>query len=566
MLGRGPCSRHVACSKVYAMGEVDVHALRDVDLDLVEGELVVLLGPSGSGKSTLLNILGGLDVATTGHGAGSADSRPDHAPTKPLTEYRRQHVGFVFQFYNLIPSLTARENVALVTEIVDHPMTPEEALALVGPRRIVSITFPRSCRAASSSAWPLRAPSPSVRRRCSATSRPARSIWPPASSCSRPSSASTETWAPRPSSSPTTRRSRVWPTRSSGSPMGAWRRSSAPTRKLSPQDLAVVRRALSRLGAQSQAAARPVGDEGRRRIAIALVIGAGIAMFVAYLSNFDSLETARDAYYARHALRRRVRRSARAPPNAWPTALRLVPGVEDVETRVVADVVLDVPGLAEPATGRLVSIPARRTGRGSTSSVMRRGTWVVAAIGPTRWWRARPSSRRARLRARRARGRRSSTAAAATLTIVGVAISPEYLFSIRPGELVPDPEAVRRVLDGARGARRAPSRWRAAFNDVAVALAPDSRARCRGRRARPAARALRRTRRVAAGAAVLELDARERARPAADVRVLRSADLPARGRLRAQHRAHARPRACSGPNWRRSRRSATPIASSPGTT
>ncbi len=118
-------------TKIYRMGEVEVPALRGVDLDLFEGEFVVLLGPSGSGKSTLLNILGGLDVPTS----GSVRYR-DHDLTKDddahLTGYRRKHVGFVFQFYNLIPSLTARENVALVTEIAAHPMTPEEALGLVG--------------------------------------------------------------------------------------------------------------------------------------------------------------------------------------------------------------------------------------------------------------------------------------------------------------------------------------------------------------------------------------------------------------------------------------------------
>ena len=117
-------------TKTYRMGEVDVPALRDVDLELGEGELVVLLGPSGSGKSTLLNILGGLDVPTS----GEVEYRGDNlgaADDAALTEYRRHHVGFVFQFYNLIPSLTARENVALVTEIVEHPMTPEAALEMV---------------------------------------------------------------------------------------------------------------------------------------------------------------------------------------------------------------------------------------------------------------------------------------------------------------------------------------------------------------------------------------------------------------------------------------------------
>jgi putative ABC transport system ATP-binding protein len=118
-------------TKVYGRGEVEVHALRGVDLDLFVGEFVVLLGPSGSGKSTLLNILGGLDVPTAGvvRFSGHELTEDDDAA---LTRYRREHVGFVFQFYNLIPSLTARENVALVTEIASDPMKPEEALALVG--------------------------------------------------------------------------------------------------------------------------------------------------------------------------------------------------------------------------------------------------------------------------------------------------------------------------------------------------------------------------------------------------------------------------------------------------
>ena len=118
-------------TKTYPMGEVQVHALQGVDLDLFEGEFVVILGPSGSGKSTLLNILGGLDAPT----GGSVTFR-DHdlvgADEAGLTRYRREHVGFVFQFYNLIPSLTACENVALVTQIAQHPMDPVEALRLVG--------------------------------------------------------------------------------------------------------------------------------------------------------------------------------------------------------------------------------------------------------------------------------------------------------------------------------------------------------------------------------------------------------------------------------------------------
>jgi len=113
------------------MGEVSVHALRGVDLELFGGEMMVLLGPSGSGKSTLLNILGGLDRASGGT-VLYRDLDITAAGDKELTQYRRSHVGFVFQFYNLIPSLTALENVAAVTEIADKPMRPEEALELVG--------------------------------------------------------------------------------------------------------------------------------------------------------------------------------------------------------------------------------------------------------------------------------------------------------------------------------------------------------------------------------------------------------------------------------------------------
>jgi putative ABC transport system ATP-binding protein len=117
-------------TKVYRMGEVDVHALRGISLDIQSGEFIVLLGPSGSGKSTLLNIIGGLDVPTAGR-VTYRDRELTAADESALTEYRRHHVGFVFQFYNLIPSLTARENVALVTDIVRDPMTPERALELV---------------------------------------------------------------------------------------------------------------------------------------------------------------------------------------------------------------------------------------------------------------------------------------------------------------------------------------------------------------------------------------------------------------------------------------------------
>ncbi|HEU4535328.1 MAG TPA: ABC transporter ATP-binding protein [Polyangiaceae bacterium] len=120
-----------AVTKTYHVGEVDVPALRGVDFDLSEGELLILLGASGSGKSTLLNILGGLDVPSTGR-VFYRDLELTNASEALLTDYRRRRVGFVFQFYNLMPSLTAHENVALATELADDPLEPDEALALVG--------------------------------------------------------------------------------------------------------------------------------------------------------------------------------------------------------------------------------------------------------------------------------------------------------------------------------------------------------------------------------------------------------------------------------------------------
>ena len=128
----GPAVFHLhGVSKVYTLGEVTVQALKQVDLDLYAGEFVVLLGPSGSGKSTLVNILGGLDVPTGGE-VYYLDHNLTALDDQALTLFRREHVGFVFQFYNLIPSLTALENVSLVTEIAEKPMDPQEALKLVG--------------------------------------------------------------------------------------------------------------------------------------------------------------------------------------------------------------------------------------------------------------------------------------------------------------------------------------------------------------------------------------------------------------------------------------------------
>jgi len=126
-----PVFRISGLTKLYRTGDVEIRALSDVEMTLFEGELAVLLGPSGSGKSTLLNIVGGLDSATSGT-VFFREAEITAMSERQLTLYRRDHVGFVFQFYNLIPSLSARENVALVTEIAKDPMAPEEALSLVG--------------------------------------------------------------------------------------------------------------------------------------------------------------------------------------------------------------------------------------------------------------------------------------------------------------------------------------------------------------------------------------------------------------------------------------------------
>lgn len=129
--GSAPAFQAAGLNKIYRTGETEVHALRDVDLEIAQGEVLVLLGPSGSGKSTLLNILGGLDRPTSGS-LRYRDHDLVRADEAALTQFRRTHVGFIFQFYNLIPSLTAEENVRLVTDIAEGPMAPGDALKLIG--------------------------------------------------------------------------------------------------------------------------------------------------------------------------------------------------------------------------------------------------------------------------------------------------------------------------------------------------------------------------------------------------------------------------------------------------
>lgn len=131
MVGRDIVLCAQAVDKVYQSGEVEIHALRGVSLEFYQSEFIVLLGASGSGKSTLLNIIGGLDTPSAGKVFYKHEELTQYSRNK-LTVFRRKHVGFVFQFYNLIPSLSALENVALVTEIASNPMRPDDALALVG--------------------------------------------------------------------------------------------------------------------------------------------------------------------------------------------------------------------------------------------------------------------------------------------------------------------------------------------------------------------------------------------------------------------------------------------------
>lgn len=180
-------------TKIYKMGEVEVHALRGADLELYSGGLVVFLGPSGSGKSTLLNILGGLDTATSGFVSYRGKDLTG-AGEKELTEYRRFHVGFVFQFYNLIPSLTARENVAIVTEIAVNPMVPEEALALVGLTERLD-HFPAQLSGGEQQRVAIARAISKTRRFCSAMNRRGRLIPRRGSWCSKPWSESIGNWA-----------------------------------------------------------------------------------------------------------------------------------------------------------------------------------------------------------------------------------------------------------------------------------------------------------------------------------------------------------------------------------
>jgi putative ABC transport system ATP-binding protein len=298
-------------TKVYGSGDVEVHALRGVDIELHPAELVVLLGPSGSGKSTLLNILGGLDSASSGR-VWFRDQELTALDERGLTRYRREHVGFVFQFYNLIPSLTAEENVALVTEIADHPMSAAEALRLVGlgerlhhfPAQLSGGEQQRVAIARAIAKRPglLLCDEPTAR----STAAPA--FW-----FSKRSNRFTRSSARRRCSSRTMQSSPTWPIACSSSAMAAYRRNAATRggarRRSCPGDAAPAR---------SQAL-RDLWHIKGQVLAIALVIASGVGLLVMSLSSLVALDETARAYYDRYRFANVFAQVERAP-STWSSA------------------------------------------------------------------------------------------------------------------------------------------------------------------------------------------------------------------------------------------------------
>eukprot|EP01030_Chromulinospumella_sphaerica_P002684 gene2684-2626_t len=279
-------------SKVYRMGDNEIHALRDVDLDLQPGEFVVLLGASGSGKSTLLNILGGLDRPTSGR-VRYRDHELTSATVGELTQFRREHVGFVFQFYNLIPSLTAFENVALVTEIAASPMDPDEALGLVGMLVLSVLQHVNQT---------LGTITVVITHNAAIAAMADRVI-------------------------------RI----SSGRIVEVQRNvTKAMLGRMLWRDLWHLRGQL---------------------VAAALVVACGISVLLALRGTYQSLLLAQTDYYQTHRLAD-VFAHLRRAPDSLAEQMRQWPGVAQVQTRLVVEVTVDVPGLAEPAIAKLVSVPS----------------------------------------------------------------------------------------------------------------------------------------------------------------------------------------------------------------
>ncbi|MEZ5459473.1 MAG: ATP-binding cassette domain-containing protein [Steroidobacteraceae bacterium] len=445
-------------------GESAVHALRGLDLTVEHGELLVLLGPSGSGKSTLLNILGGLDRPTSGHarfrdldlvGAGDAE----------ITQYRRHHVGFVFQFYNLIASLTAEENVELVTEIADRPMSALEALDLVGlaPRRH---HFPAQLSGGEQQRVADRprhceAPDRAALRRADRCAR-CRDRHPRARvDRGRQCAARHDDPADHPQ-----RRHR--PHRRPGRPLRGWADPlrSTPTRSGScprsctgdPHRAAFDRklvRDLSRLWLQI--------------IAVGAVLGCGIGLYVMATGMCGSLERARDDYYARARMADLAASVVRAPLRVA-GELEAIPGVDAIETRISGVGLVDLPGVTEPVSAQLVSLPLDRPLR-VNDLVLREGRLPAplrdAEIVVNEAFAAahdlRPGSRLTAL----IYGKRRA------LEVVGIGGSPEFVFAVAPGELLPEPKRFGVFWMGREALARAFD-LDGAFNDVVLRLARDA--------------------------------------------------------------------------------------------
>ena len=451
-------------TKVYRMGEVEVAALRGVDLDLYAGEFVVLLGPSGSGKSTLLNILGGLDMRDFGRG-DATPSRTSRVPDdRELTAFRRDHVGFVFQFYNLIPSLTARENVAAVTEIARSPMRPEAALELVGMGARLD-HFPAQLsggeqqRVAIARAIAKQPGGAAVRRadwraRLDDGHRRARGAGerqpPPRHHHRRDHPQRGDRRDGRP-----------------GDPHGGWT-NRGQRAQCDPQVAAgarVVMRALDRK------LWRDLWHLRGMVAAISLVLLGGISTFVMSRVTYESLATTQQRYYADQHFADLFVGLVRAP-EALAGRLADVPGVDRVETRVVAAVNLEIPGYDEPVTGR-IHLAARAGWAPAQRAVVEARTLARSRFG-RRGDRERGIRRGTGPGARGFAGRRSSRAAARPWPSSGSAISPEYMYAIPPGAIFPDHERYA-ILWMSRRALATAFDMEGAFNDASFSLQPGAR-------------------------------------------------------------------------------------------
>ena len=380
--------RVTGLGKVYRTGDVEVHALRGVDFTASRGEFIVILGPSGSGKSTFLNIIGGLDRASAGE-AWFEDHELTRLDEAGLTRYRRDHVGFIFQFYNLVPSLTARENVQLVTEISRQPMTPQEALALVGLEDRMD-----------------HFPGPALRRRAAARGHCPRHRQAPRRAALRRAHgrARFEDRHPRAGSAdarecrdrsdharhhPQCRDRRRSQTGWCGSPMAQSRRNSAmrgasPLRPFPGKAMRALHiklwRDIIRLWPQA--------------LAIAMVMAAGVATLILGAGAHDSLATTSARYYETNRFAD-VFATATRVPETVATEIAAIGGVASVDTRIQKIALADIADMAEPASVLLVSLPglsradaqpsrhAQRPGarprgrrRGHRQRRLRQGAWT----------------------------------------------------------------------------------------------------------------------------------------------------------------------------------------------